>query len=153
MPVELNTLITAVVRAVLEQIDAKPAPVALVLAPKDDTLARQIGTAPGQGHAGVLSAAERRGATGPVSPELTCSDMADLARGAAQKPCPARGARAALAGQAGSHPWLCLPRIRGHRTGRFCACMKTTRQGLRHLALRNFAEAAPEERRARATTL
>ena len=42
MPVELNTLITAVVRAVLDQLDAKPASVAQVLAPKDEALARQV---------------------------------------------------------------------------------------------------------------
>ena len=82
MPVELNTLITAVVRAVLEQIEARPAPVALVLAPKDDTLARRgeqrLGKGmrvcfqqPGAGEQPALS----------ILPELTCSDMADLAQG------------------------------------------------------------------------
>ena len=42
MPVELNTLITAVVRAVLDQLDTRPASVALVLAPRDEALARQV---------------------------------------------------------------------------------------------------------------
>lgn len=82
MPVELNTLITAVVRAVLEQIDAKPAPVALVLAPKDDTLARRVEQRLGKGMRVCFqqpSAGEQPALY--ILPELTCSDMADLAQG------------------------------------------------------------------------
>ena len=82
MPVELNTLITAVVRAVLEQIDAKPAPVALVLAPKDDTLARRVEQRLGKG----MRVCFQQPSVGEqpalyILPELTCSDMADLAQG------------------------------------------------------------------------
>ncbi len=82
MPVELDTLISAVVRAVLEQIDAKPAPVALVLAPKDDSLALQVKKRLGNG----MQVCFQRQDAGQepalyILPELSCSDMADLAQG------------------------------------------------------------------------
>ena len=41
MPVELDTLIAAVVRAVLDQVEHKPGPVALVLAPRTESLAQR----------------------------------------------------------------------------------------------------------------
>ena len=82
MPVELNTLITAVVRAVLEQIEARPAPVALVLAPKDDALAQRVEQRLGNG----MRVCFQRSSAGEqpalyILPELSCSDMADLAQG------------------------------------------------------------------------
>ena len=81
MPVELNTLITAVVRAVLEQIEARPAPVALVLAPKDDALAQRVEQRLGNG----MRVCFQRSSAGEqpalyILPELSCSDMADLAQ-------------------------------------------------------------------------
>lgn len=82
MPVELNTLITAVVRAVLAEIEATPAPVALVLAPRSDSLARQVEKRLG---ANMQVRFQQQSAVQEpalyILPELSCSDMADLALG------------------------------------------------------------------------
>ena len=82
MPVELDTLIAAVVRAVLDQVEHKPGPVALVLAPRTESLARQVEQRLGNS---MRVCFEPQG-TGSepalyILPELSCSDMADLAQG------------------------------------------------------------------------
>ena len=82
MPVELNTLIRAVVRAVLDQLDARPASVAQVLAPRDEALARQVEKCLGSAMQ-VCFQGQSAGQEPAlyILPELTCSDMADLALG------------------------------------------------------------------------
>ena len=82
MPVELNTLITAVVRAVLDQLDTRPASVAQVLAPRDEALARQVEKR--LGSAMQVCFQGQSAGQEPVLyilPELSCPDMADLALG------------------------------------------------------------------------
>ena len=82
MPVELNTLITAVVRAVLDQLDTRPASVAQVLAPKDEALARQVEKRLGSAMQ-VCFQGQSAGQEPAlyILPELSCPDMADLALG------------------------------------------------------------------------
>lgn len=82
MPVELNTLITAVVRAVLDQLDTRPASVAQVLAPRDEALARQVGKRLGSAMQ-VCFQGQSAGQEPAlyILPELSCPDMADLALG------------------------------------------------------------------------
>ena len=80
MPVELNTLITAVVRAVLDQLDTRPASVAQVLAPRDEALARQVEKRLGSAMQ-VCFQGQSAGQEPAlyILPELSCPDMADLA--------------------------------------------------------------------------
>lgn len=82
MPVELDTLISAVVRAVLDQLERRPGPAALVLAPKDDRLASLVADRLGKT---MRVCFQRRDADEEpalyILPELSCSDMADLAQG------------------------------------------------------------------------
>lgn len=86
MEMDTNALIAAVVRGVVEQLGAgrQPADVAVVLSPADAALAREV--------AARLDGAMRvcfQGEACPESPalyvlpELSCSDMADLAQGRA----------------------------------------------------------------------
>ena len=82
MPVELDTLISAVVRAVLDQLERRPGPAALVLAPKDERLASLVADRLGKT---MRVCFQRRDADEEpalyILPELSCSDMADLAQG------------------------------------------------------------------------
>ena len=82
MPVELDSLISAVVGAVLDQLEHRPLPVALVLAPRDDALARQVEDRLGKTMRVCFQQQDTGGQTALyILPELSCSDMADLALG------------------------------------------------------------------------
>ena len=86
MDMDTNTLIAAVVRGVVEQLGPglgrQPEAVAEVLAPADAKLAREVAT-----RLGNTMRVRFQGEEAPeppalhVLPELSCSDMADLAQG------------------------------------------------------------------------
>jgi len=82
MSVELDTLIAAVVRAVLDKVEHKPGPVALVLAPRTDSLARLVEQRLGNSMRVCFQPQSTNEEPALyVLPELSCSDMADLAQG------------------------------------------------------------------------
>ncbi|MBI5520477.1 MAG: hypothetical protein HY916_10530 [Desulfovibrio sp.] len=86
MALDENTLIAAVVQAVLERLGHRPLPVAMVLAPADAQLAREVDRRLGGRMRVCFQGEPREGQEEPalyVAPVLSCADTADLALGRA----------------------------------------------------------------------
>lgn len=82
---DMETLVAAVARAVAEHLEQRPRPVALVLAPAGTALARQVEERLARCEMPMRVCFDAPGEEPAlyIVPEISCSDMADLAAGKA----------------------------------------------------------------------